>query len=81
MEVMEAREQMEEAIASGDEASVNRWGQWALSQRCQRLERIAQLFDQADSDPGESLDGLLRLVRVELNALRYFQRMIDQTVA
>jgi len=81
MEVLEAREQMEEAIASGDEASVNRWAQWAQRQRRQRLEQIAQLFDQADSDSGQGRDVLLRLVRVELNALRYFQRMIDQAPA
>ena len=79
MEVMEAREQVEEAIASGDKPSVDQWTQWAVQQRQQRLEQIAQLFDQARSDPGAGLEGLLSQVRLELNALRYFQRMINQT--
>ena len=75
---MEAREQMEEAVASGDDAAVNHWVNWASGQRRQHLGQIAQLFDQAGTGLGEGLGDLLNQIRLELNALRYFQRMIDQ---
>lgn len=77
MEVMEVREELEEALADGDEAELTRLRKWAEQQRDQRLQTVGELLEQGD--PDTPLDEqTARRVRLELNALRYAQRMLEQ---
>lgn len=72
MEVMDVREDMESAIASDDQEELERLGKWATNQRDAYLQKIGSLLDGAlDADKAKA-------VRVELNALRYMQRMLEQ---
>jgi molecular chaperone HscB len=73
MEVMEIREALEDAVASEDSAEIARLREWAEQQKAERLERIAQLFSEAALDAPRAGE-----VQLELNALRYAQRMLDQ---
>ena len=70
MGVMEVREALEEATAAGDQAELERLRRWAEDQRDQRLAEIAELFDATPVDGAA--------VRVQLNALRYATRMLEQ---
>lgn len=79
VEMMAVRERQEEAVETGDAATLRELADWARAQREAHLARVAELFDQAQSaGPRERADAL-RAVRLELNALRYFQRMIEQS--
>lgn len=72
MEVMEVREEMEAAIGSGNEAELDRLRTWANGQREMYLKRLGELLDEElDADKASQ-------VRLELNALRYMQRMLEQ---
>lgn len=74
-EIMETREQIEAAIEAGGEAERERWRQWAQQQRRDYTERIGQMFERV----GEASDAeRLRAIRVELNAWRYIERLIEQ---
>jgi molecular chaperone HscB len=75
MEIMDVRQEMEAALASGDPAERARFEAWAAEQRTERLEAIAGLFERALASPDQDL---LAAIRVELNALRYIERMIEQ---
>lgn len=78
-EMLEIRERMEEAIASQDETELRELAGWAQTQRAEHLTRIAEMFVQAGTESRESRTVILQKIRLELNALRYFQRMIEQT--
>jgi molecular chaperone HscB len=85
MEIMEIRQTMEEILATGDAARRRELGQWADGEREARIEKIACLFDQATTPgsaaaPGAPDPALLGAIRIELNALRYIERMIEQLV-
>ncbi len=72
MDMMETREQLEEAIAQENLDELNKLRDWANDQRDAHLKSIADLFaDTQDTLPAKS-------IRLELNALRYIQRMLDQ---
>ncbi|MFN3167417.1 MAG: Fe-S protein assembly co-chaperone HscB [Phycisphaeraceae bacterium] len=72
MEVMEVREEMESAIVSGDAAELDRLRTWANERRAEHLNQLKTLFaTNLDADAASR-------VRLELNALRYMQRMLDQ---
>jgi len=80
MEVMEVREALEEAMGQRDEAELTRLRQWAERQRDRRWAAIAEAFDVGDPDaPLDPAAG--RRIRLELNALRYAQRMLEQMPA
>ena len=70
MEVMEVREALEEATVAGDQAELERLRRWAEDQRDERLAKVAELFDVTPVDGAA--------VRVQLNALRYATRMLEQ---
>lgn len=74
MEMMEARESAESALAAGDRAGVERWRAWAEERRGEHIGRVGSLLAEA---AGGS-DGALDRVRVELNAWRYVERMLEQ---
>jgi molecular chaperone HscB len=68
MEMMEVRERQEQAQSTGDAATLAELRQWAADQRHQR----AAAASPPDRPP------LLDATRLELNALRYIERMIEQ---
>jgi molecular chaperone HscB len=79
MAIMEIRQTMEEVLASGDAARQHDFEEWADDEREALLEKIAGLFRQATpEDGGPPPPALLREIRIDLNALRYVQRMIEQ---
>lgn len=79
-EVMEVREALEEALEHRDEAELKRLRQWAEQQRDERLRTVGDLLEQGD--PSEPMDEeAARRARLELNALRYAQRMLEQMEA
>lgn len=71
MEVMDAREGLEAARASGDAAELARWHAWADQQRAVSSAEVAALFAQPDTEPTR------RRIRTVLNAWRYIERMIE----
>lgn len=75
MEMMDTRQQIEEAIESGGEQQRERWERWGIEQRRAHRERIAELFDALGDEPDARG---LRAIRVELNAWRYIERLIEQ---
>jgi hypothetical protein len=82
-EIMEIRQTMEEVLAAGNEARRRDLEEWAEGEREARLEKIAALFHRATHGDGESAAGpadpaLLSEIRIDLNALRYIERMIEQ---
>ncbi len=79
MEMMEVREALEAATAAGDAAELNRLRQWATDERAARLETIERLFGEVQAStppPRETLEA----IRLELNAMRYVERMLEQMV-
>ena len=72
MEIMDVREEMEAAIETRNQAELNRLRQWANDQRQGYLNKLAALFE------GELDQAKASAVRLELNALRYMQRMLEQ---
>lgn len=79
VEMMEIRERMEEAIDAADEAQMRQLARWAHEQRAAHLARVGELFAAALQASGAARAEHLKAIRLELNALRYFQRMIEQT--
>lgn len=75
MEIMELREQIESELASGGAAARERWTAFAEGRRREHTERVAALF-AALTDPPADTD--LRAIRLELNAWRYTERLIEQ---
>lgn len=72
MEVMDVREELEDAIESNNALELDRLRVWANDQRDAYLGKLDALF-RAELDAGKA-----KAVRVELNALRYMQRMLEQ---
>ena len=75
MEMMEIREQLEQAAADNNQAQLDLHRAWAGEQRDKHLTTIADLFRQ---HPNKLSDDAAKNIRLELNTLRYIQRMIDQ---
>lgn len=71
-EMLEARQRMEEEIEAEGDAARRRWEEWAGERRAEYAARVGGLF-QRGSDPET-----LRAIRVELNAWRYIERLIEQ---
>ena len=75
IEMMEIREQLEQVIAENNKAELAKCRGWADDQRNAHLLKIADLF----KDPGDALsDTTAKAIRLELNTLRYIQRMLEQ---
>lgn len=76
-QMLEAREEMDEAQAGDDQARLDELRAWAEAEQQSYIERIATLFDAwhgGTADP----DQALHEIRCQLNALRYIKRMIEQ---
>ena len=70
MQVMEVREELDQAIADQNDAELARLHAWATGEHDQHLANLARLFAVAEPDTAA--------VRLELNALRYIRRMLEQ---
>lgn len=82
MEMLELRERVQEQIEASP-AARDRWTAFAAERREAHIARVAQLFSPitgAKSPTGDSLrdPAALRAIRVELNAWRYTERLIEQ---
>lgn len=75
MQMMEVREELEAAQASGDAAQLAQWEAWAEAQRAEYQRRVAGIFalTTVSTDPIH-----LRQIKAELNAWRYVERMMEQ---
>lgn len=81
MEVMELRERVEEALGSGDASARARVGREAGEAREAYIRRVGALFrglGELDGVGGDERGAALRAIRVELNAWRYIERLIEQ---
>jgi len=73
MEMLEVRDQLEEAKRSRDPKDIARLEEWADQQRAMWIERVDGLFrahDEGDDKRDE--------IRESLNAWRYIERLIEQ---
>jgi len=79
MDMMEVRERLEDAVASEDRDELETLRAWAMDQRDAHLKVIADTFGNSSVGCASSLpDDDAKAVRLELNTLRYIQRMLDQ---
>ena len=75
MDIMEARQEMEDAIASGEPAQRKGVEDWVNKERAGYFQTVTELFENvAANADAETLAG----IRVQLNAWRYIERMIEQ---
>lgn len=72
MEMMELRGEIEEELVS-DAGARDRWQAFADERRAGHIGRVSELFQ---TDP--MTDGTLGEIRMELNAWRYTERLIEQ---
>lgn len=75
MQMMMQRQEIEEAIESGGEEEREEWERWGVEQRKEYRERVGSMFNQLDTEPDADS---LRAIRVQLNAWRYIERLIEQ---
>ncbi len=76
LETMELREQIEEAAAQRDAARLAEIGQRVRGEHDEMLERIAALARRLPGD-----EALRRELRLRLNGIRYYQKMLEQIEA
>lgn len=74
-EMMEVREQAEEARASADGEGWEAFRAWAAARREEHIESVRTLFAALPQSPGPAQLGA---IRTELNAWRYIERMLEQ---
>ncbi len=75
MDIMARRQEIEEQIEAGGDEARDQWEQWARLQRTANRDRVAELFTSLpDAPEPESLGE----IRVQLNAWRYIERLIEQ---
>lgn len=74
-QMMEIREAIEEAITSGDPAARADRLAWAEGRRAEHIRTVSAMFAALPHPPTPES---LRSVRVELNAWRYTERLIEQ---
>jgi molecular chaperone HscB len=75
MEVMEVREALEDAAASGDAGRITEHEAWADARRAALIDEVAGALAALTEPPDP---GALRDIRVTLNAWRYIERMREQ---
>ncbi|MCI0365779.1 MAG: DnaJ domain-containing protein [Phycisphaerales bacterium] len=73
VEIMEVRQAIEEAPASNDPSQREHFEKWAHQQRGHYKSLVAQLFAGGPPDSQS-----LREIRLQLNAWRYIERLIEQ---
>lgn len=75
MDMMMQRQEIEEAIESGGAADREHWEQWSLNERRSYRERVSALFESLPDQPDRPA---LVEIRIQLNAWRYIERLIEQ---
>lgn len=75
MDMMMTRQEIEGAIESGGDAERAQWEAWGIAQRRAYRDRVSEMFMSLGSDPDAEE---LRDIRVQLNAWRYIERLIEQ---
>ncbi len=84
MEMMDVRERMDAEVgavpAQSQEraAGVARWRGWGRERRAEAIGEVRALFERAASASGAERSGVLREIRVQLNAWRYIERLLEQ---
>lgn len=81
MEMMEVREELEDALTTNDQPQIARLRQWALDRRDEYEQQLSQALRTAAQEQDDQVDSSayqLDEARKQLNALRYIQRMLDQ---
>ena len=74
-EILEAREHMESIIDTDDSEALTAFAALAEDRRKHHVDRVAGLFQDLSEPPTPEA---LTQIRVELNAWRYAERMIEQ---
>jgi curved DNA-binding protein CbpA len=77
VQMMERREEVEASIASEGVPARARWRAWAAQERSTHMARVTDLFERVHAGDGDQ-PRLLREIRIELNAWRYIERLIEQ---
>lgn len=77
-EMLEQREHVDAAIASRDPAQLNTWEHWAEQRRLAHQRVINELFESCNQSTGSNPAATLKLVKRELNAWRYIERLVAQ---
>jgi DnaJ-domain-containing protein 1 len=77
-EMMELRESAEAELVQEGQAARLRWRAWAAERRAAHIARATSLFAKAASATSQDSASVLREIRIELNAWRYIERMIEQ---
>ncbi len=75
-EMLEVREEMEASLQKGENRA--HFETWAEDRRQGHIERVRALFERATRENDEKRAETLREIRIELNAWRYAERMIEQ---
>jgi len=73
--MLETRMEIEGAISGGDPAERESWVRWAEARRTEHASRIQTLFGSLDESGADAIGAE---IRVELNAWRYIERLIEQ---
>lgn len=76
MEMMSLREEIEAELSSGDSEARRKWERFAEERRAGHERRVAEWFEAAEAS--NLRPELLAAVRLELNAWRYTERLIEQ---
>jgi DnaJ-domain-containing protein 1 len=77
-EIMDIRQQLEEAAGSGDAAATARLEDWAATRRAQSIADVRERFRGLGTPPDPAA---LKSIRTALNAWRYIERMLEQVRA
>lgn len=75
-QMMEVRERME--AAAGDPVELAKFEAWAIGQRDGHTARVAEMFRGSESCGNAANASILKQIRMELNAWRYIERMLEQ---
>ena len=78
VDMMDIREQMEDAIENKDDTALADLRDWAREQRRDRLAQIGALFRRAKVSAFEERPPIYSMIALEINAMRYVERMLQQ---
>lgn len=74
-QTLEMREEIEESLAAGRPGDRDRLEAQAIERRREYIARVSGLFGSLGSPPSPEA---LRAIRMELNAWRYIERLLEQ---
>lgn len=77
MEVMELRESIDDAAASGDAEALAGLTKDATDRRHAMIAQVAEMFRDLPPSPGPERHRALATIRTQLNAWRYLERMLE----